>query len=131
MNREQIKGLIEKREVRPFPLSASPKTQKRGDIVIFPEKKIKDPSLIVTEIANLAQRICLRNKIKRLILVGGETAYRILTGLSMGSFWLYGSVLPGIAWGRSTAGEYTIILKPGGFGKRDTLVKCLDFLKVH
>ncbi len=66
-----------------------------------------------------------------LVATGGETARAVLENLGIGQLGLLGEAEPGLPF--SVAEEWMralpVLTKAGGFGKRDTLVRCKEFLQ--
>jgi uncharacterized protein YgbK (DUF1537 family) len=71
-----------------------------------------------------------------IFLTGGATAEAVMRAMSLQLLWLEGEILPGVpvAWsdrpgkGGSGAGRRAVILKSGGFGGDDTLIRLADIL---
>lgn len=67
-----------------------------------------------------------------LILTGGDTAMHVLQSLGARTLELRHEVEPGIPWGRIEGGEAdgkAVVTKSGGFGGRDSLIACVDWLR--
>jgi 4-hydroxythreonine-4-phosphate dehydrogenase len=62
------------------------------------------------------------------VLTGGETARAVLAALGVREFRLLGEVEPGVPYGRAPGGAL-VCTKAGGFGGRDTLIRCVARLK--
>ena len=65
-------------------------------------------------------------KRKNLIICGGETSYNVLKVLKIDRLNLKGSIEEGIAI--LSHKNYNFILKPGGFGKIDLILRCYNVL---
>ena len=71
-----------------------------------------------------------------IFLTGGATAEAVMRAMSMQLLWLEGEILPGVplAWefdpaiGGSGIGRRAVILKSGGFGGEDTLIRLAEIL---
>ena len=66
------------------------------------------------------------------MLVGGDTAYSVLTGLKADSIAMKTEVQPGISIGAVVGGEASsklVVTKAGGFGDDDTLVRVCRYLR--
>ena len=61
-----------------------------------------------------------------LFLTGGATAEAVMQAMGLDVLRLEGEVLPGVPMAR--AGELAVILKSGGFGGEDTLIRLADIL---
>ena len=68
-----------------------------------------------------------------LVATGGETARAILDAWGIRRMRLVGEVEPGLPYSiaRHTGGEILILTKAGGFGTRETLMRCRDFLRAR
>jgi len=67
--------------------------------------------------------------IRACVLTGGDTAALVLRSLGVGSIRLTGEFAPGLAMGIAQGGVLdgiTVILKSGGFGRRDVLCRIAD-----
>ncbi|RMF88400.1 MAG: four-carbon acid sugar kinase family protein [Nitrospinota bacterium] len=70
--------------------------------------------------------------LRGLVLVGGETALHIITALGASGLKLEREILPAVPASRLVGGPFRglpIVTKAGGFGTREALLRCLDFLK--
>lgn len=77
------------------------------------------------QLAALAVQLIDRLQIRRLVLVGGDTAMQTLTQMGISQLQVLAELLPGIPLcsGQDRAGHrYQIILKPGSFGDEETLL---------
>ena len=66
-----------------------------------------------------------------LVATGGDTARAILDAWDIQRLTLLGEVEPGLPYSVATCGnrEILVLTKAGGFGTRDTLVHCREFLR--
>ena len=67
-----------------------------------------------------------------LVLVGGDTAYSVLTGLGAEGIVIDTEVLPGISMGTIAGGvadSVPVLAKAGGFGAPDALVRVVEHLR--
>ena len=67
-----------------------------------------------------------------LVLVGGDTAFSMLTGLGASGIALHSELQPGMPMGRIVGGaaEGTdVVTKAGGFGSKDALVRVVEHLR--
>jgi 4-hydroxythreonine-4-phosphate dehydrogenase len=62
------------------------------------------------------------------VLTGGETARAVLGALGVREYRLLGEIEPGIPYGIAPGGAL-VCTKAGGFGERDTLIRCVARLK--
>jgi uncharacterized protein YgbK (DUF1537 family) len=70
--------------------------------------------------------------IAALVIIGGETARRLLSDLGVWSAWVLGEMLPGVPVLSVAEGPYsgmTIVTKGGNMGDDETLVECLRRLR--
>ena len=66
-----------------------------------------------------------------LVATGGDTARAILDAWDIQRLTLLGEVEPGLPYSVATCGnrEILVLTKAGGFGTRDTLLRCREFLR--
>ena len=67
-----------------------------------------------------------------LVLVGGDTAEAVLTGLGAQGISMGSEIMPGISVGTIIGGDADsrpVIAKAGGFGEHDALLKALEYLR--
>ena len=67
-----------------------------------------------------------------LVLVGGDTAHSVLTGLRAEGIDLEGEVMPGIPVGAISGGDADsrlVVAKAGGFGDQDALVEVIRYVR--
>ncbi|MFH1259462.1 MAG: four-carbon acid sugar kinase family protein [Elusimicrobiota bacterium] len=105
-------------------------TNRKGSanpIILKINKKLS-PGEAAIFLAAQAKKIIEKERINKLILVGGKTAYSICKALNIDSLTICKTVLPGIAHCHSREGK-EIILKPGGFGSTETLSRCLKYFQ--
>jgi uncharacterized protein YgbK (DUF1537 family) len=80
-------------------------------------------------LARTTRRLLMTLGPTRLILMGGDTAFRVCDGLGVRKLVIQGMTAPGIAvcrpMGQKTALTRKIVLKPGGFGSPSTLINIL------
>lgn len=70
-------------------------------------------------------------KIRGMILSGGDTALAVFEYLKISHVRLINEILPGVPYGQVMDGNFaglTIVTKAGSFGDENALVKCIDFL---
>jgi len=82
------------------------------DVKIFPEKAMRNLTKVVKD--NIKGK-------RNFIICGGETSYNILKILKIKVLYLKGKVEYGIA--KLCYKNYNFILKPGGFGREDILLR--------
>ncbi len=75
--------------------------------------------------ARQAEKIFLKSY-KRALLTGGDTANEFLKELGVESLKVVSSPMPGISL--VSCKDWLFILKPGGFGEKDTIVRLSSFL---
>ncbi|MBI9104786.1 MAG: four-carbon acid sugar kinase family protein [Spirochaetales bacterium] len=82
-------------------------------------------------IGRLVGKIVYDRDIRAMVLIGGDTSYKVMDALGIEEVEYLGEVLPGIPFGKLSGGkgvEPFFISKSGGFGDENTLKKLLDFL---
>jgi len=106
-----------------------PDAKNAKHILIYPQKSNHklDPEKIVRTLVYLTTGLCKGGFFRNLILIGGDTAFGICRALKIDTFQIISSVSPGIAFCRTLDGKYNFILKPGGFGDKGTLIRCVQF----
>lgn len=101
------------------------------------EKKYPDDDLLVTtveketassikKLMKIALSLWSTGKWDRVILNGGDTAYRFMKGLGDNELEIIKSVSPGIALAKHM--NNFVILKPGGYGEDDMFIKLVRLL---
>lgn len=90
----------------------------RDRLMLFLEEAV---SVVVAEAA-----------LSGLVLVGGDTAYSVLSGLHADGVVLAGEIEPGIPLGTIASGDAhgkLVVTKAGGFGDKDTLVRVVNSVR--
>ena len=80
----------------------------------------------------LMRGIFVDMKISGLVLVGGDTAHSVLSGLRAEAIRLQTEVLPGISMGTVLGGDVHskfLVTKAGGFGAPDALVRVMEYVR--
>lgn len=98
----------------------------------FAEKKVsrKAAGGIITDfIAEESAKYIIENGIKNLIIMGGETSYKVLKKIGIKSLKIEYEVETGIAVAKSENMRYNIIVKPGNFGSEKCINRCYEILK--
>ncbi len=132
---EQIEELKKEKSVISVPIDFErdrveiPDAKDAKHILIYPQKSIYKPDAekTIKTLVYLTTGLCKGGFFRNLILIGGDTAFNICQALKIDTFQIISSVSPGIAFCRTLDGKYNFVLKPGGLGDRETLIKCLDF----
>ncbi|MBA7510255.1 D-threonate kinase [subsurface metagenome] len=132
---EQIGELKRKKSLLAVPIDFErnrveiPDAKNAKHILIYPQKSNHklDAEKIIRTIVYLTTGLCKGGFFRNLILIGGETAFNICRALKIETFQIISSVSPGIAFCRTLDGKYNFILKPGGFGDKETLIRCVQF----
>jgi uncharacterized protein YgbK (DUF1537 family) len=108
-----------------------PDAKNAKHILIYPQKSIYKPDAekIIKTLVYLTTGLCKGGFFRNLILIGGDTAFNICKALKIDTFQIISSVSPGIAFCRTLDGKYNLILKPGGLGYKETLIRCLQFFE--
>jgi len=106
-----------------------PDAKNAKHILIYPQKSSHklDAEKIIRTLVYLTTGLCKGGFFRNLILIGGDTAFNICRALKVETFQIISSVSPGIAFCRTLDGKYNLILKPGGLGYKETLIRCLQF----
>ena len=106
-----------------------PDAKNAKHILIYPQESIYKPDAekIIRTLVYLTIGLCKGGFFRNLILIGGDTAFNICQALKIDTFQIISSVSPGIAFCRTLDGKYNFILKPGGFGDKETLIRCMQF----
>ncbi|MEJ2648075.1 MAG: four-carbon acid sugar kinase family protein [Sedimentisphaerales bacterium] len=77
-------------------------------------------------------RICREFKPRGLVLTGGDIAIKVIKAMKVTGSIIKEEVLPGIASGLFLGNDFrdiVFVTKAGAFGKEDSLVKIIDYLK--
>lgn len=113
INRTQINELLKRRG------------KKRNNFYVIrgPERKT-DPDTAARKIVYAVKKLVLKKEFNVIILIGGDTAYRVCRELDIQYLDIVREVEEGIVVTRSDKGRH-IILKPGGFGDKNSLVNCV------
>ncbi|WP_026894699.1 four-carbon acid sugar kinase family protein [Clostridiisalibacter paucivorans] len=80
----------------------------------------------------LTREICNKQNIKGLMLTGGDIAIKTAKFMEVSGIIIEDEILPAIPYGYFISekfGEIPIVTKAGGFGKEDTMIKVIEFLK--
>ncbi len=85
--------------------------------------------LITDFIAEESAKYIIENEIKNLIIMGGETSYKVLKKIGIKSLKIEYEVETGIAVAKSENMRYNIIVKPGNFGSENCINRCYQILK--
>ena len=132
---EQIEELNGKRGILAVPIDFErnrveiPDVKNVKHILIYPQRSSHqlDPEKIMGVLVHLAPGLCESGLFRNLILIGGDTAFSICRVLKIDTFQIISSILPGIAFCRTLDGKYNFILKPGGLGDKEALIRCVQF----
>ena len=132
---EQIEELKGKRDLLAVPIDFErkrveiPDVKNAKHILIYPQRSSQklDPEKIIRTLVHLTLGLCKGGLFRNLILIGGDTAFSICRALKIDIFQIISSISPGIAFCRTLDGKYNFILKPGGLGDKEILIKCLQF----
>ena len=83
-------------------------------------------------LGDVISSICKEFKPGGLVLTGGDIAIKVIKAMGISGTVIKDEVLPGVASGHFISDELkniTFVTKAGAFGKKDALVKIIDFLK--
>jgi len=100
-------------------------------------KNLKTDNLKVAEkilsfIGEISSEITHKCKIVGLVLIGGDTAIKVMNAIGAYGIRVEEEFLPGIPFGKLLGGRLNglpIITKAGGFGQEDTLMKAIEKLR--
>lgn len=122
-------------------------TEIKRHLIIYPspkylEKKIVDQLIEEQRVSFRELEILIRNflgelttkilnayLVKKLVIIGGDTAYGVCSALGLFNFKLLNELLPGIPLSIGRIDEQynvSLITKAGGFGKIDTLYRLIE-----
>jgi len=94
--------------------------------------KLQVAEILLSILSKAVRRILDKHRVDGLILIGGDTSIKIMTGLGAEAIRIEGEFLPGVPSGRIIGGAHDgmrVITKAGGFGDRYTLVKMIKSVK--
>jgi uncharacterized protein YgbK (DUF1537 family) len=106
-----------------------PDARNAEHVLIYPQRSSRrlDPERIIRMLVHLTTGLCKGELFRNLILIGGDTAFSICQALKIDAFQIISSVSLGIAFCRTLDGNYNFILKPGGLGDKEALIRCVQF----
>lgn len=87
--------------------------------------------LVVERLGELVMRVVSESRPGALVVVGGDTAYGVLSAIGAAGIVLRDEPLPGVPSGTIDGGVLdgiAIASKAGAFGREDTLAKIMDYL---
>lgn len=102
---------------------------------LFDEKVIvnsKNAEVIANTVAETAKLLMEYRCFDKLILTGGDTASRVFNKIGSSEIKLLDEIIPGIPVGKIVSGQANgaiVVTKSGAFGKPDTFVKVMEYLK--
>lgn len=85
--------------------------------------------MVSAELAEIAERVVVAVKLKRLVVAGGDTAGTVCRKLGINGNYVLEEIETGLPSGLSIGRQMLIVLKSGSFGKREFLMKAIDHLK--
>ncbi len=104
-----------------------------GEAEVVPQDEfVKRSRVLNTFLKGLVGNILDGAHYAGLVLVGGDTAHSVLTGLRAEGVRLDTEILPGISMGTIVGGDAdskTVVAKAGGFGAEDALVRVVEYLR--
>lgn len=92
---------------------------------------IYDSLKIAGVIGSITRQLCERYKISAILSSGGDTSLAIFKALGAKGIELDEEIVPGVPVGRLMGGMadgMTVVTKSGGFGKKDTLIRSIEYL---
>ncbi len=93
------------------------------------ERSSKDIEIIKKAIAQRAKEICEKQKIKKIILSGGDISIAFMEEFGITKLEILSEIETGIGFG--TSGDWQLIMKPGGYGSEKIYEKMYSFLKKY
>lgn len=111
INRLQVKAIIGRKKTYALWIIRGPYTKAH-------------PAAVTRQIIRKVKRLLVRVSCDRIILIGGDTAQRVCRALGISYLDIERVLEKGVVQARANTGQ-EIILKPGGFGNRFTLRRCL------
>lgn len=99
---------------------------------MFNEKGVsrKEAGNIISDyIAEESVKYITENSIKNIIILGGETSYKVLKKMEIKGLKIEFEIETGIAVAKTENMRYNIIVKPGNFGSKECIDKCYKILK--
>lgn len=93
------------------------------------DRSSKDIELIKKSIAQKAKEICKKEKIKKIILSGGDISIAFMEEFGITKLEILSEIETGIGFGMS--GDWQLIMKPGGYGTEKIYKKMYSFLKKY
>ena len=86
--------------------------------------------MVSCTLGEISRRIIEANKVKRLVVAGGETSNDVCRSLGIIGNLVLKEIQPGLPSGLSRGrNELLVVLKSGSFGTPDFLVKALEHLE--
>jgi uncharacterized protein YgbK (DUF1537 family) len=83
-------------------------------------------------LGELARELIENNKLKGIVLSGGDTAINVLQALKISGILVENEILHGIPYGHFNNEKYRdllVVTKAGGFGEEDAIVQILNYLR--
>lgn len=103
--------------------------RRRPTVVVRSSSLVKEPQAVTGWLARTTRRLLRAVGPGQLVLMGGDTAFRVCEGLGVRKLSIRGMGGPGIAFceavGPQSVQTPKIVLKPGGFGPPSTLIDLL------
>lgn len=87
---------------------------------------------ILGMLSHLVSKVIRESNVKGLVLLGGDTAYRICTGLGSHAIEIIDEIDPYVPAGILIGGEchgLKIVTKAGGFGVEETVVNAIEYIR--
>lgn len=139
-NRDQATRLAQERgvpliELRPGdPTGAvaavSARLRSAGSASLLVEATRHDSATVLRALVTVTIEIVSRNRVDRLFITGGETAFAICEALGLSTLAYEGELEPGMSLsrGHNGRGSFRFVVKPGGFGSGQTWIRAWDAL---
>lgn len=93
------------------------------------ERSSKDIEIIKKSIAQKAKEICQKEKIKKIVLSGGDISIAFMEVFGINKLEILSEIETGIGFGINN--EWQLIMKPGGYGSEKIYDKMYSFLKKY
>jgi uncharacterized protein YgbK (DUF1537 family) len=140
MAQRQIEMLLSSRPVTAWTVSPGASYDGAGETMLLhlpppaPGAMLDGPQarVLAERLADAAEQVIARTTPSLLILSGGDTAVHVLARLGIERLTVLAELLPGMPLCTAVDNQgrgYKIVLKPGSFGRDDTLITLLDLIR--
>jgi uncharacterized protein YgbK (DUF1537 family) len=140
MAQRQIEMLLSSRPVTAWTVSPGASYDGAGETMLLhlpppaPGAMLDGPQarVLAERLADAAEQVIARTTPSLLILSGGDTAVHVLARLGIERLTVLAELLPGMPLCTAVDNQghgYKIVLKPGSFGRDDTLITLIDLIR--